>query len=67
MKTNNTGLNALAKDWHGMLIITVDDKPGFGEWLNGQTMPYVEEDEKPTNWAYYGDYLRFVRGLGVID
>jgi len=67
MKKIDRKLHDLAKNWHGMLIITVDDKPGFGEWLNGQTRPYVEEDEYPANWAYYGDYVRFTRGLGVID
>lgn len=54
-------------DFDGMWIVKISDKPGFSEWLYGQTLPYVEEDSNPCDWAYYNDYARFKLGLGVID
>lgn len=53
--------------WEGLALVTIDDKPGFGEWLHGQTLPYVEGAENPTNYAYYDDFLRWKMNLGVID
>jgi len=53
--------------WHGMIIVKISEVPGFGDWLYGQTLPYVEEDSNPTDWAYYGDFVRFVDKKGVID
>lgn len=48
-------------------IVKVSDVKGFSEWLIGQTMPVVEGEKEPFNWAYYSDYERFIRGLKVID
>ena len=54
--------------WHGMKIVKVSDVgTAFAAWLYGQTRPYVVEDENPTDWAYYSDYLRWLNGLPVID
>lgn len=56
--------------WNGMNIVqisTVENKEEFSKWLNGQTLPYVEDHKNPTDWAYYGDYLRFMYGKPVID
>ena len=56
------------KTWCGMKIIKISDVGGnFSDWLNGQTLPLVEDDDNSTNWAYYDDYLRWVNGLPVID
>ena len=62
--------NPTIMSWHGIWIVKIseiDNKEEFSKWLYGQTLPYVEEDENPTNWAYYGDYSRWIRGLDVID
>ena len=48
-------------------VVRISNIPGFGAWLYGQTMPYVSSLANPTDWAYYDDYLRFMRGLPVID
>lgn len=55
------------KEYHGISLVRISDKPGFREWLYGQTIPYVEEDENPTDWAYYDDWYRFSRNLPIID
>jgi len=55
------------RNWEGMKIIRVSDIGGFGKWLHGQTLPLVEDDETPTDWAYYWDYERYINGLPVID
>ncbi|MCL5012331.1 MAG: hypothetical protein M1320_02825 [Patescibacteria group bacterium] len=39
----------------------------FDKWLRGQTIPVVYEDENPYDWAYHGDYIRFINNLPVID
>lgn len=52
----------------GIWLVKVSDAPeDFSSWLNGQTLPLVEEDEEPTNWAYYADYTRWLRGAKVVD
>lgn len=48
-------------------ISTVEDPKKFGEWLGGQTLPFVEEDYEPCGWAYYWDYERFVNNYPIID
>ncbi len=56
------------KTWCGMKIIKISDiDASFSDWLYGQTLPLVEDDETPTDWAYYDDYLRWANGLPVID
>jgi hypothetical protein len=56
------------KTWCGMKIIKISDiDASFSDWLYGQTLPLVEDDVNPTDWAYYSDYLRWVNGLPVID
>ena len=58
----------IIKIWHGMKIVNVSSVGGnFFEWLSGQTLPLVEDDENPTYWAYYSDYLRWANGLPIID
>lgn len=60
--------NIICQDWNGMPIVKVSSVGGdFAEWLYGQTMPFVEEDENPTDWAYLWDYNRWKAGLPVID
>ena len=48
-------------------IVKISDVKGFDEWLTGQTIPYLENEENPEDWAYYSDYQRFIKGLKVID
>lgn len=55
------------KIWHGMELVRVSDVVGFGAWLRGQTMPLVEDDPNPYDWAYASDYYRFVEKLPIID
>ena len=56
------------KTWYRMKIVKISSVGGnFSEWLNGQTLPLVEGDENPTDWAYYDDYMRWINGLPVID
>jgi hypothetical protein len=61
-------LNPTIKIWNGIKLVKVSDVgEKFAEWLYGQTMPLVVEDDCPTDWAYYWDYQRFVKGLPIID
>lgn len=54
--------------WHDIWVVRVSDVgDDFSKWLYGQTLPYVLEDESPSDWAYYSDYSRWVRKLKVID
>lgn len=58
--------------WHGLCLVKISSLPRrsrekFKIWLAGQTLPYVEEDKDPTDWAYSWDYDRFKDGLAVID
>lgn len=58
--------------WNGMTLVKISDVgKEFNEWLYGQTIPLVEEmelnDGSPFNWAYYGDYYRFINKLPIID
>jgi len=56
------------KTWYGIKIVKISSVGGnFSDWLSGQTMPFVEDDKNPTDWAYYSDYLRWVNGLPIID
>ena len=56
------------KLWHGMKLAKISDVGDeFKEWLYGQTLPLVEDDPEPMNWAYYWDYERFINGLPIID
>ena len=48
-------------------LVRVSAFAGFREWLSGQTVPLVENDDDPYDWAYYHDYLRFQARLPVID
>lgn len=41
-------------------IVRISDVRGLNGWLVGQTMPYVEWDETPMDWAYYSDFERFI-------
>lgn len=55
------------REWHGMTLVRVSDKPGFAKWLYGQTQPLVTEDEHPYDWAYYDDWARFIENKPIID
>ena len=60
--------NPLVMNWSGIWIVKVSEcKEGFSEWLAGQTRPLVTEDPNIYDWAYYGDYSRFINELPVID
>lgn len=54
-------------DFHNFTVVKISDVPGFAEWLAGQTCPYVDDKEDPTNWAFEWDYERFIHGKPVID
>jgi hypothetical protein len=54
-----------AEGWKVVRISSVGDK--FREWLYGQTLPLLEGDDNPFDWAYYADYERFIKGLPIID
>ena len=52
----------------GIWIVKISDVgKEFAEWLGGQTLPLVVEDENPADWAYYSDYSRFVNKQAIID
>ena len=55
------------KRWKGMKLVKVSDVPGFDKWLYGQTMPVVEGDPEPFNWAYWVDYETFISGRKNTD
>lgn len=55
------------KMWCGLTLVRVSDVPGFAEWLQGQTCPLVDDDPRPTDWAYISDYRRYKYELRVID
>jgi len=60
--------NPEVRVWHKIWIVKISDVgEEFAKWLNNQTMPLVEEDENSTNWAYFGDYSRFIHKLPIID
>ena len=61
--------NATVMDWHGIHIIKISEinNEKFNKWMYGQTYPLVEEDENPTDWCYFSDYIRWLNGLPVID
>lgn len=48
-------------------ISSVPEKEKFMVWLGGQTLPWVEDEENPLDWAYKHDYDYFIRGLKVTD
>ena len=65
---------------HGGSVISHDDilrkhgKRGFKKfmkWMFGQTCPIIPKEQikipKPTEFIYLGDYLRWVKGLPVLD
>ena len=53
--------------WDGHTLIRISSVPGFAKWLYGQTLPLVDNDPDPFDWAYYYDYVRFTHNLPVID
>jgi hypothetical protein len=60
----------ITRTWNGISIVQislVDNKEEFAKWLYGQTLPWVEEDENPTDWAYYADYIRWLNHQLIID
>jgi hypothetical protein len=65
---NKVENDVIIKVWHKIKIVKVS-RVGeeFSKWLYGQTMPLIEDDEYPYDWAYYSDYLRFKNGLKIID
>jgi len=64
----HNGTQVEVKYFNGMAVVRISDKgPGFGKWLYGQTIPYIEGNETPSDWAYYWDFERYVKGLPIID
>jgi len=60
--------NPTVINWHKIWIVRISDVgEEFANWLGGQTLPLVSEDENPANWAYYSDYSRFVNKQAIID
>lgn len=61
----------ITKEWlHGIKVVKISSTPDpekLIEWLSGQTIPLVEDDDTPFDWCYSWDYERFVRKLPVID
>ena len=56
------------KIWHDMKLVRISDVgKDFSRWLYGQTFPYVEDDPKPTDWAYYWDYTKYLNGGKITD
>lgn len=54
--------------WHGMKLVRVSDVGSeFANWLYGQTLPLVEDNDTKTDWAFYWDYERYVKGLPIVD
>lgn len=53
--------------WKGMKLVRISDVDGLDKWLFGQTLPLVEDNKTPTDWAYFWDYERFIKGLPIID
>ena len=54
--------------YKGYTIVKISDVgQEFLDWLKGQTCPVVLEDAEPTDWAYYGDYSRFINKQLIID
>ena len=55
-------------EWNEMILVRISSVgEGFAKWLYGQTCPYVEDNENPTDWAYYWDYARYVNNLPIVD
>jgi len=48
-------------------LVRISSVPGFAELLRGQTIPLVEGDPRPFDWAYFGDYIRFIKNLPIRD
>jgi len=60
--------NPETKIWHDMKLVRISDVgEEFSRWLYGQTIPLVEDDPNPTDWAYYWDYRGFIRNLLITD
>lgn len=54
--------------WNGMELVRISDVGDeFQTWLYGQTLPFVEDNADPMDWAYKSDYKRFINNLPVID
>lgn len=54
----------------GYLIVKISTVPepiDFSNWLYGQTLPYLENDPDPLDWAYMSDYIRYVNKYPIID
>jgi hypothetical protein len=59
--------NDILEDWYGMKLVRISSTKGLAEWLYGQTIPLVEDNETPYDWCYYSDWERFVRQFPIID
>ena len=54
--------------FNDMIVVRISDVgKDFAEWLNGQTLPLIEENQDPLDWAYYWDYLRWKNNQPIID
>ena len=55
------------KVWNDTSIVKISEVSGFKKWLNGQTMPIVDSEEDPYDWAYAQDYERFKAHKPIVD
>jgi hypothetical protein len=54
--------------WHDMKLVRISDVGDkFLKWLAHQTVPIVDDNETPFDWAYYWDYDRFIKNLPIVD
>lgn len=54
--------------WNNLEIIKISDVDyAFAEWLYGQTLPYIEEMNDPSDWAFLDDYERWISGSRIFD
>ena len=42
-------------------VVKIDSVPGLRDWLEGKEIPHVGDDPEPYSWAYYRDYLEFLK------
>ena len=54
--------------WNDMKLVRISDVgKEFSNWLYGQTLPLVDDNPDPYDWAYHWDYQRFTSHLPIID
>lgn len=56
-------MEPIKRQWQDMVLVKISSVPGFSTWLRGKTMPIIDGDEAPFDWAYAEDYERFIKEL----